>query len=72
MKETRGDEALVFLVGNKADVAGREVEQTQAEEFAKNNDVTYVEVSAKTGLNIQNLFRNIASRLQKKYSPDEE
>lgn len=53
-------------------MADREVDSAQAELFAKNNDLSFFEVSAKTGHNIQSLFRNIANRLQKKYSPEEE
>jgi 50S ribosomal subunit-associated GTPase HflX len=59
------------MVGNKFDSESREVETNQAEAFAKTNDLNFFEVSAKTGYNIQNLFRNIATKLQKKYNPNE-
>jgi translation initiation factor IF-2 len=44
------------------------VETAQGESFAKSNDVHFFEVSAKTGSNIQTLFRSIATRLQQKYN----
>lgn len=72
VKETRGDEAVVFMVGNKSDCPSREVEVGQGESFAKSNDVFFYEVSAKTGQNIQTLFRNISMKLQQKYNAQEE
>lgn len=41
----------------------REVTTEEAEQYAKNNEATYVEVSAKQGNNISTLFMNVASTL---------
>lgn len=60
------------MVGNKSDFPNREVETSQGESFAKSNDINFYEVSAKTGHNIQTLFRNIAMKLQQKYNSPEE
>jgi 50S ribosomal subunit-associated GTPase HflX len=47
-------------VGNKADIAEREVDKKELEEYAEKNRYPYIEVSAKSGTNIASLFRKIA------------
>ena len=48
----------VFLIGNKADLEdNREIPKEEAEKFAKNNNMKlFLETSAKTGFNAQNVF----------------
>jgi Ras-related protein Rab-6A len=60
----RGDAVIVFLVGNKVDLADlRQVSREDGEEKAKELNVTFVETSAKVGLNIKLLFKKIAEVL---------
>ena len=54
---------MIFLVGNKSDIAEREVSKKEMEEFAEKNSYPYIEVSAKSGSNIHLLFRKIAEKL---------
>lgn len=55
---------VIVLCGNKADLNhAREVKPGDARWFAKHNGLQYIETSAKTGLNIHNLFELIARRL---------
>jgi 50S ribosomal subunit-associated GTPase HflX len=50
-------------VGNKADIAEREVTKKELEEYAEKNRYPYIEVSAKSGTGIHSLFRKIAEKL---------
>eukprot|EP00827_Trimyema_finlayi_P001141 TRINITY_DN1395_c0_g1_i2.p1 TRINITY_DN1395_c0_g1~~TRINITY_DN1395_c0_g1_i2.p1 ORF type:complete len:175 (-),score=82.46 TRINITY_DN1395_c0_g1_i2:13-537(-) len=51
------DQVNKILIGNKCDLQDkREVTMQEAEEFAKQNDMTYLETSAKTSENVQKAF----------------
>ena len=51
------DNLFIYLVGNKKDLEEkREVSYDEASEFAYENNIPYIEVSAKTGENIDKLF----------------
>lgn len=53
--------AYIILVGNKADLEEqRQVQGTQAQEFAKENLLEYIETSSVTGQNIKETFEKIA------------
>ena len=59
--------AVVALAGNKSDLSdGREVYSEEAEAFAQENGLLFMETSAKTGLNIDELFLAIAEGRPKK------
>ena len=53
---------LKYLIGNKNDLEQR-VEQNLIDEFAKNNNVTYMSTSAKTNSQINELFQMIGEEL---------
>ncbi|KAJ0007864.1 ras-related protein RHN1-like isoform X1 [Pistacia vera] len=61
----QGNQNLVMaLVGNKSDLnSHREVEAEEAEQFAQESGMFYMETSAKTAQNINELFYEIAKRL---------
>jgi GTPase SAR1 family protein len=61
VKQTSGDIPMVF-VGNKADLRPS-VNQEQIQNFALANDITYVETSAKTGMNAVKPFFLLAPRI---------
>ena len=51
------DNLFIFLVGNKSDLEEkREVSVEEANEFAKNKKLPYLEVSAKSGKNVKEVF----------------
>ena len=51
------DNLFIFLVGNKSDLEeNREVSLEEANEFAKSKKLPYMEVSAKSGKNVKELF----------------
>jgi len=51
-----------LLVGNKIDMENV-VDRSEAKDYAKNNDMMFVEVSAKDNINIDLLFKNLMSEI---------
>jgi len=64
VRNERGHDVILVIVGNKTDLAEkRAIYKETAENFAKEQDTLYMEVSAKQGDNINNLFYSIAGIL---------
>jgi len=58
---------ILFLIGNKADLdASRDVTREEAEEFAKEHNLTFLETSAKTGENVEEAFLETAKNIYQK------
>ncbi|KAF4721460.1 Malic enzyme, partial [Perkinsus olseni] len=51
------------LIGNKADILGREVSAEEAASFARENGLLFMETSAKTGQNVRDCFFNSARQV---------
>merc|ERR1711991_167625 len=61
---------VVALAGNKSDKAdSRQVAFTDAEAYAKENGILLLETSAKTAVNVNELFMAIAEKLPKNPAP---
>jgi GTPase SAR1 family protein len=61
VREVRGEEALIMIIGNKSDLEGeRAVEQALANSKIMELGLSYMEVSAKTGSNIKEFFKELA------------
>ena len=59
---------LKLIVGNKIDLEDkRQVSIEEAEAFAKNNNIQFLEVSAKNNINIEKLFLGIVKTLYEKH-----
>lgn len=57
----------ITIVGNKSDLTEeRKVKFFEANEFCDKFKIPYVEVSAKTGVNVSNMFENITSIMVQK------
>lgn len=60
---------VVALAGNKLDrQEARQVETTNAQAYAKENGILFMETSAKTAVNVNELFLAIAQKLPKQSS----
>lgn len=59
--QRRGDPNVVIaLAGNKADMENkRKVNTEEAQQYAQDNEIIFMETSAKTSLNVKNLFTEI-------------
>ena len=66
-KNHRGDDIMIVLVGNKLDdEENRQVSTEEGSNMAKHHgleDIQFIETSAKTGINVKQLFKNLASNL---------
>ena len=56
-------ELVIISAGNKSDRTDRKVTQQQGRQFAQENDVPFLEVSAKNSNNIDKLFLQLAKML---------
>merc|ERR1712079_402210 len=64
VRTERGNDVVIVLVGNKADLTDRrQVSIEEGEEKANENGVMFIETSAKTGQNNKPLFRQLAKAL---------
>jgi small GTP-binding protein len=49
----------IILIGNKSDLPDIEVTEKEIIDFCKNNNMCYIETSAKTGNNVDNIFEKL-------------
>ena len=73
VKAERGDQALIVLVGNKVDKEDeRTVDSGEAESKAQELQIPYIETSAQTGHNVQQLFKMVSRMLPEEQAPPPE
>jgi len=59
----KGDTKVIILVGNKVDLdTKRKVEQTEALEYANQNNLLFAETSAKSGENVEDIFIKVIKK----------
>ena len=64
MRNERGNDVIIVLVGNKTDLSERrQVSVEEGEDKAAKEGIMFIESSAKAGFNIKALFRKLASSL---------
>ncbi|KAH9981739.1 ras-domain-containing protein [Russula compacta] len=64
VRSERGNDVMVVLVGNKADLSDkRQVTLEEATAKAQNLNIMFMETSAKAGHNVKSLFKKIAMSL---------
>jgi len=72
VSELQSTDTLIALAGNKSDLeATRTVEREAAKAYAEQAGILYMETSAKSGQNVNELFREIAVRLPKQSKEEE-
>eukprot|EP00747_Dinoflagellata_sp_TGD_P169555 gnl/TRDRNA2_/TRDRNA2_198826_c0_seq1.p1 gnl/TRDRNA2_/TRDRNA2_198826_c0~~gnl/TRDRNA2_/TRDRNA2_198826_c0_seq1.p1 ORF type:complete len:231 (+),score=53.47 gnl/TRDRNA2_/TRDRNA2_198826_c0_seq1:77-694(+) len=71
--ELQSTDTLIALAGNKTDLeANRQVETETARAYAEDMGILFMETSAKSGQNVNELFQEIAVRLPKQSKEDED
>ncbi|EWM29714.1 small gtp-binding protein [Nannochloropsis gaditana] len=64
VRNERGNDVIIMLVGNKTDLSDRrQVSTEEGEDKAKQDNIMFIETSAKAGFNIKPLFRKLATAL---------
>ncbi|XP_066017104.1 uncharacterized protein [Pocillopora verrucosa] len=63
IKNCAPDNVSLILVGNKTEERGRVITKKRGENCAKQLGISYIETSAKTGLNVEEMFRIIANEI---------
>uniref|UniRef100_A0AAV1VHB4 Uncharacterized protein n=1 Tax=Peronospora matthiolae TaxID=2874970 RepID=A0AAV1VHB4_9STRA len=64
VRTERGQDVVIMLVGNKTDISDRrQVSVEDGSDMAKEQNVMFIETSAKAGYNIKALFRKLATVL---------
>ena len=62
--QKKSENCLILLVGNKVDLTmNRKVDIHMVKDFVENNNIIYMESSAKTGLNVDKIFTTIAENI---------
>ena len=72
IKKVAVDDALIVLVGNKMDLEKRMVSTGEGHKLAQQLGMAYIETSAKTGENIEEIFRMIGLKIVEKFVEAEE
>ena len=69
IKQQSNPDVKIFLIGNKADLGEeREVDSDKGKQFIDENNIDYFnETSAKSGLNVKEVFMKAAELLYKEY-----
>lgn len=62
MKDYTSDDMVIMLIGNKVDLNHRRVVTTEeGQKFAQDNGLIFIETSAKTAANVEEVFFFISS-----------
>ena len=63
---------VIIIVGNKIDLENRAVTNEEAANFAKERKLKYFETSAKSGIGINEVFKELYEDIYKKFKENEE
>lgn len=66
IKTHSGNMPLLILCGTKLDLNDREILESEAKEFAEQNNMFFIETSTKNNINVQQIFDYICDYISKK------
>jgi GTPase SAR1 family protein len=69
LRQVNGNDMVIGLAGNKADLATgnkRQIDTRETSEYADDNGLIFLETSAKRGDNVTEIFMNIAKQVAAK------
>ena len=73
LKSNLGDNSLPIVIdGNKIDLDDRDISTEDAKKFAQENNFKYFETSAKSGIGVDELFREIVNQILEKKDKTED
>ena len=73
LKSNLGENSLPIVInGNKIDLDDRDVSSEDAKKFAQSNNFKYFETSAKSGIGVDELFREIVNQILEKKDKTED
>eukprot|EP00924_Labyrinthula_sp_SR-Ha-C_P004557 maker-scaffold_1-snap-gene-4.21-mRNA-1 protein AED:0.12 eAED:0.12 QI:0/1/0.8/1/1/1/5/73/220 len=68
-KQNANENMVIMLIGNKADLeARRQVTTEEGQKFAQDNNLIFMETSAKTAANVEEAFVNTAKKIHENIS----
>ena len=71
IREVAAEKVTIYLVANKIDMKeNRKVEREEGEKLAKELGLPFMEVSAKDGINVDEIFEDLVERIYKIYGDD--
>ena len=71
IRQEDSEKVTIYLVANKIDKEGeRKVEKEEGENLAKELGLPFIEVSAKDGINVDEIFEDLVERIYKIYGDD--
>ena len=71
IREVATEKVTIYLVANKIDMKeNRKVEREEGEKLAKELGLPFMEVSAKDGINVDEIFEDLVERIYKIYGDD--
>lgn len=69
VREHANPNTVIMVIGNKSDLESkRQVSREEGEQFAKENDLFFLEASAKSADNVEEAFARTAQTIQQKIS----
>lgn len=74
LRQANGNEIVIGLAGNKADLANgaqRQIDARETMEYAEENTLIFLETSAKRGDNVMEMFISIAKQVLAKQAVDQ-
>ena len=65
IEESCDPKVVTMLIGNKCDLPSRQISHEEAMAYAQSKQISYMEVSAKTGINVKNVFSMVATNIHR-------